>query len=565
MPVDDLVFDVVIVGSGGGGLVAAIAARLRGLDPLVLEKRDVVGGSTAFSGGVMWIPNNPLMQLAGLDDSVEDAIRYVNALGATDARPIFDARRDAYVREAPRMLELLRQEGFRVGGTPYPDYHAQHMGARPRGRSIEALPFDKRQLGSLADAIRPRLVISRRLKIRTSEFGGMMLGLRTVKGFRTVARVAVRSAWAIVRRAQLSVGGEALVSRLLQIAVRHDVTVWRETPLVELWVEDGRVVGVVALRAGEHVRIRARAGVLLAGGGYAHNQDMRERYAREPSSTAWTLANPGETGDTLRAGIGAGAAVAMMDAVWSNMTSLMPGGEVGMHGPDRVLPHSIIVDGTGSRFVNESADHLAVADAVYERNKVASAIPSWLILDSQHRNRYPFLGAPPRVTPKAWVETGYMKRADTIAALAEACGLEPDTLGETVARFNGMAKAGRDLDFGRGEDVAARYYGDPRVKPNPTLGALDTPPFYAVALYPGDVGTSGGLLTNEHGQVLDELEKPIPGLYATGNNAAPLFGGKYPGAGGSIGPSMTFGYIAARHIADTVDAASSAAEGATVV
>lgn len=551
--------DVIVVGSGGGGLSAAITARSAGLRTLLIEKHDVIGGSTAFSGGVMWVPGNFLLD--GRDDA-EAALAYVNAVAGDDDGPVHLSRRAAYVHQASTMLDSLVRLGFRVGHTPYPDYHSNAPGARRGGRSVEALPFDKRRLGSWATHVRCRSIVPRRMKIKTSEFAPMMLGLRTFKGLRTAMRVSARSGVALLRGSDLALGGEAIVARLLQIALRIGVDIRLETRLVELRTDGtGSVVGITALEAtGSTELIPARYAVVLVAGGYAHNQEMRDRYARQPSQSSWTFANPGETGDSLRAALAIGAATERMDSAWFNMASLLPDGTLGMHGPDRVLPHSIIVDGSGSRFVNEAAEHIAMGDAVYDRNRTVPAIPAWLIIDSRHRRRYPFLTAPPRITPREWLESGYMKRADALERLATSCGIDPQGLVTSVRRFNEMADAGRDEDFHRGETLFERYYGDPRVKPNPTLGSIAEPPFYAVALYPGDVGTSGGMLTNEHAQVLREDGRPIPGLYAAGNNTAPLFGGKYPGAGGSIGPSMTFGYIAGRHVSMTTKPALTAVE-----
>jgi 3-oxosteroid 1-dehydrogenase len=278
---------------------------------------------------------------------------------------------------------------------------------------------------------------------------------------------------------------------------------------------------------------------------------MRKQYGRSPASTAWTLAGPGDMGDGILAGQAVGGTLDLMDeAIWMG-TSVRPNGDREMHLYDRCLPHSIVVDSSGQRFVNESVDYSRFGQAIYRRDLEVPAIPSWLVIDSRHRNRYSLGDIFPRVTPKALIQQGYVRKADTLHDLAIACGIDAEGLRATVARFNEMAAHGVDQDFHRGESSYDRYLADPRVTPNPALGQITAAPFYAVPCYPGDVGTTGGLLTDEHARLLAADGRVIAGAYAAGTCSATVMGRAYPGPGASIAAGATFGYIASMHLAST--------------
>jgi 3-oxosteroid 1-dehydrogenase len=291
------------------------------------------------------------------------------------------------------------------------------------------------------------------------------------------------------------------------------------------------------------VQIRARYGVLLASGGFARNVEMRKRYSHQPNEGKWTIANPGDTGEGIEAAVKHGATVDHMDEAWWIPASVQPGGRPALHTGERSKPHSIIVDRTGRRYFNESVAYVEAGQQLYAHD----AVPSWLIMDSQHRSRYLFAFNPR--TPDEWIESGYMKKADTLEELAGQCGIDAAGLVATVERFNPFAKEGVDPDVHRGEGGHEQYQGDSGHKPNPCLGPIEKPPYYAVELYPGDVGTSGGLVCDEFSRVLDANGKPIPGLYAAGNCTASVMGITYPGAGASIGASFVFSYIAMQHAA----------------
>jgi 3-oxosteroid 1-dehydrogenase len=312
---------------------------------------------------------------------------------------------------------------------------------------------------------------------------------------------------------------------------------------VDLVIEDGTVTGVVAERNGQTLRIRARDGVLLATGGYAKNQRLRDTWSRQPSSAGWSISPETDTGEVMELAIAKGAATALLEEAWWIPTAVYPGGFPAPVIGERSKPHSIVVDAAGQRYFNEAAPQTEAGRAMYERG----AIPSYLILESRHRKRYLFGRTMPGKTPEALIEAGFLKRADTLAELAALVGIDPAGLAATVERFNGFARSGVDEDFHRGEGAHDRYQGDWSYKKNPSLGELTTGPFYAVELFPGDVGTSGGILADEYARVIGTDGAPIPGLYAAGNVTASVMGRAYPGPGASIGSSHVFSYVAAKH------------------
>ncbi|MEU6352476.1 FAD-binding protein [Streptomyces sp. NPDC047072] len=543
--------DFLVVGSGAG-VVGAVRARALGKDVLVVEKSDLFGGSTCMSGGVMWLPHNPLMRREGVPDSVEAALRYFETV-VGDAGPASSPeRRLAYVNSGAEMVGFLESEGLefrRCEG--YSDYYSGVRGCEggsARGRSIEAKAFDKNRLGPWRDRI--RLGFSNGLTVYTGEAGPMML-MRTRIGLAVLARVIGRTALGRIRGQRLVSNGAALTARLLQILLRQGVAVWLESALTDLVVEDGRVVGAVVRKDGRDLRIRARDGVLLAAGGFARDKEMRaEHSGGRPVSDRWTSANPGDTGETIRIAMALGAATDLLDEAWWMPSWLLPDGSPSMCLSERGKPGAIIVDAEGRRYFNEAVAYQEAGQRMYAHEReFGGALPSWLVVDSRHRGHYPFGMSPPGRTPKEWIGSGAMKRADTLEDLADQCGIDPGGLLKTVERFNGFAATGVDEDFHRGEGDHEKYYGDITHTPNPCLGPVAKPPFYAVALYPGDIGTSGGLLCDESARVLGTDGTPIQGLYATGNCTASVMGRKYLGAGASIAASAVFGYVAANHAA----------------
>jgi 3-oxosteroid 1-dehydrogenase len=540
--------DLLVIGSGVTGAVAALAAHARGLRPLVVEKTDLVGGNSAMSGGLMWVPDNPLQQEDGVADSSALARTYLEAVLGETSRASSAQRRTAFLEQGPRMISFLREQGLelrRCAG--YSDYYPEAPGGLGAGRSVRMATFDVNRLGPWRPLLRQRNLFPG-VPIHMEEVAAANVVTRTRKGAATVGRVAGRALGGRLRGRRPDSLGASLMGALLLALVERGIPVHTDVALTELTRDaDGVTGAVLADTDGTAATVRARA-VLLASGGFSLNDVMRKQYGRAPASTAWTLAGPGDTGDGILAGQAVGGAVELMDeAIWMG-TSVRPDGTREMHLYDRGLPHSIVVDSTGSRFVNESVDYARFGQAIYRRNDEVPAVPAWLVLDSRHRNRYNLGDMLARVTPRSLIRQGYLRKADTLEELARACGIDATGLRATVARFNGMAARGVDLDFHRGESHYDRHLGDPRTTPNPALGPIDKAPFYAVPCFPGDVGTTGGLLTDEHSRLLDDDGRVIPGVYAAGTCAATLMGRAYPGPGASIAAGATFGYIAATHL-----------------
>jgi 3-oxosteroid 1-dehydrogenase len=542
--------DVVVAGSGAAGMTAALTAAHLGLSALVIEKAGSFGGSTARSGGGIWAPGNSVLRAAGVADTPEQARAYL----AHVAEGVPAARREALLEYGPEMLGLvLAETPVRFAWVPgYADYYPEAPGGLSAGRSIEPVPLDGRQVlgAELARLARPYLPSP--VAITQAEYRWLSLG-RHPRGVRAAVRVAGRAARARLRGQRVLSMGQALAAGLRAGLAASGVPVWLDTPLTGLEVTDGRVTGVRATRDGEPVLIRARRGVLLATGGFERNEDMRRQYQRAPIGTDWTTGATGNTGDGIRAGLDLGAATGLMDDAWWGPSIALPGGPYFCLA-ERSLPGCILVNGAGQRFVNESAPYVDAVHAMYDADTPENPhIPAWLIFDQRYRDRYVFAGLPPhRPLPRRWYAAGSVVRADDLAGLAQAAGVDADGLVKTVARFNEFAAAGRDEDFGRGDSAYDRYYGDPRLA-NPNLAPLARPPFYAARIVPGDLGTKGGLCTDEYARVLRADGTPMEGLFAAGNASAAVMGHSYAGAGATIGPAMTFGYIAARTMAAAAD------------
>jgi len=543
--------DVVVVGTGVGGVVAALAAKAQGLDPLLVEKSEFIGGTSSWSGGALWAPDSPVMRRCGVDDSVEDGVRYLEAVVGDVGPSTTSARKRAFVESARRVIEFLETQGVTfVYSDGTSDYYPEAPGGLARGRTHHAEIFDTRRLGEWEPWFRPQKGgISQQIVMRSlAEAPPMTIATRTVAAGRVATRVVGRTLAARVTGRHLVGMGQALMAQVLHAARNAGVLIWRRSPVTGLLVEGGRVVGVAVERETGRVEVRARCGVLLCAGGFARNESLRKEGGREPVTPAWSAVIEEDTGDLIVAARAQGAATALMDeAIWTPM-SVPPDGVPVPHLWERSLPGSILVDSSGARFCNEAQSYMAIGQRMFERHRTVPAIPAWLVLDARHRRRYPLGAAPPRMNPPSWLRSGYLKRASTLEGLAGACGIDSDGLRRTVERFNAMAVAGVDTDFHRGDSLHDRVFSDPTAGANPCLGPLDHPPFYAVAMYPGDVSTCGGLVTDEHARVLRENGTPIDGLYAAGCTAAAVTGRVYPAAGCSIASAATFGYLAVRRM-----------------
>jgi 3-oxosteroid 1-dehydrogenase len=348
-------------------------------------------------------------------------------------------------------------------------------------------------------------------------------------------------------------GGAALQGRMLQAALRTGVEIRTDSPVSELIVEGGGVKGVVTQKEGRPWRVGARLGVLVNAGGFAHNQRMRDRY-QPGTSVQWTMAAPGDTGEMIEEMMRHGARIAQMEERVGCQVTLPPGAQDSEVKPTAqgmtASPHVILVDQSGVRYMNEGGSYMAYCKAMLERNKIVPAVPSWAVFDDQYMRDYMLAGTMAgSQKPQRWYDEGYLKKADTVEGLARQLKIDPATLKGTVERFNRFVAQNRDDDFHRGERAYDRWLGDPFNKPSETLGSITDAPFYAVPIHPGDVGTYGGVVTDEHARVLREDGSVIPGLYATGVSTASVMGRAYPGAGSSVGPSFVWGYVAAKHAA----------------
>jgi 3-oxosteroid 1-dehydrogenase len=544
--------DVVVVGTGAAGLTAALTAADLGLSALIVEKAPRFGGSTARSGGGVWIPGNEVLERAGVQDTPASAAAYLAHIVGEDGDPELQ---EAFLRHGPEMLSfVLRSTPLRLTWVKgYADYYPEAPGGRPTGRSVEPVPTSARKLGADRELLEPPYVPSGGLSVTQADFRWLNLVARHPRGVLTAARVGVRSWGARLRRTEMLTMGQALAAGLWRGVRQAGVPVWLSAPLVDLETgEGGRVTGVRVERDGVEEVVTARLGVVLCAGGFERDEDLRREHQRAPIGTGWTVGAEANTGDAIRLGRKLGAGLALMDDAWWGPSVPLPRGPYFLLA-ERTLPGSMIVNAAGKRFVNESAPYVDAVHAMYDgHTDEVPQVPSWLVFDQRYRDRYLFTSRGPRQPlPERWFKAGVAVKAPTVEKLAAEIGVAGDALRSTVKRFNAMAERGRDDDFGRGESAYDRYYGDPRNKPNPCLGPLVKAPFYAVRIVPGDLGTKGGLTTDAKARVLREDGTVIPGLYAAGNTSALVMGRTYAGPGATLGPAMTFAYLAVKDLAAT--------------
>ena len=542
----DETFDWVVVGSGAGAMVSALVMHQAAKSVLVLEKCSQVGGTTAKSGGMLWIPNNRFMHEAGDGDSTEAAMQYLDAL-CEDLPGSTREKRLAYVVEGPRMVDFLVGCGVELerASAFWPDYYDELPGGVKTSRSVVAKPFDKKRLGAWEGKLRAGFLD---MNVRLDDALQLPFAAKSWAIRKVFVRVALRHVWGMLRGRRFTTAGAALQGRLLEAGLAAGVVLRTDSRVSQLLVEDGKVTGVVA----NGKRIGARLGVLVNAGGFALNQAMRDRY-QPGTQAAWSNVAEGDTGEMIAELERVGGTLGQMDQMVGYQSTLMPGWEQEYVKPPAQTitgkPGAILVDQTGVRYMNEGGSYELYCQTMLERNRKVPAVPSWAVFDARFAANYQIANKSVTKQAKAWVEAGYLKQADTVSGLAEAMAVPPDALEASVARWNGFVANGEDADFHRGARAYDKWLGDPFHGPNPALGAIGEAPFYAVPVVPGDVSTYGGVVTDAEGRVTGTDGKPIPGLYATGTSAASVMGGVYPGAGASIGPAMTFAYVAARHAA----------------
>ncbi len=550
--------DLLVVGSGTG-LTAALAAHELGLSVLIVEKSSYVGGSTARSGGALWLPAGPVLAEGGANDTPERAATYLESVVAGSAPA---QRSAAFLAHLPATVELLRRTTpLRLfWARDYSDYHPEQAGGSAAGRTCECRPLDTSVLGEYRSRLRPG-VMEAGVPVPTTgaDYRWMNLMARVPrKGVPTILKRVTQGVGGLLLGRHYAAGGQGLTAGLFAGVLRAGIPLWTDTTLLRLAGDDGRVTGAVLDHAGREVTVTARRGVVLATGGFDHSMDLRWKFQSEALGANLSLGAESNTGDGIRAAQELGAGVDLMDqAWWFPAVAPLPGKAPMVMLAERSLPGSLIVDQNGHRFANESADYMSFGQRLLELERAGTTVESmWIVFDQQYRNSYVF-GAElfPRMRiPQAWYDAGIAVRADSHAELAANMNVPIPEFTATMLRFNESACAGQDPDFGRGRSAYDRYYGDPTITPNPNLRPLRKGPFYAVRMVLSDLGTCGGLKADERARVLREDGTAIPGLYAIGNTAANAFGTTYPGAGATIAQGLVYGYIAARDAAGTATA-----------
>lgn len=558
----DHVVDVLVVGSGGGGMTAALTAQAAGLDALVVEKSSFFGGSTALSGGGIWVPGAPAQRREGYLPSPEGVVEYLQQI--TDGL-VSEARIRQYVETAPKMLEFLeRLSGWCefVWKPGYADYYPELPGGSELGSTINVPPIDLRKLGpDEHKLLQPLALAPKGIWLGPKELRTFYRIRQSGAGKGVLLKLISRMVRARLFGERMAAIGQSLAARLRLTMRERGIPLWLDSPMTALLTDaDGTVTGVSLERGGETQRIGARLGVILASGGFDHDLAWRKELLPVVDQD-WSFGNPAAMGDGIRAAQKVGAATELLDEAWWFPAIQWPDGRMQFMLNERMMPAQFIVNGDGKRFINEAAPYMDFGHAMIEGHKSGvTHIPCWLLTDHRSWNRYVIGGHLPipkipgapvptgRKVPSAWLESGVVKAAMTWEEMADRIGVPAHNLSETARRFNELARKGHDDDFNRGDSVYDNYYGDPTL-PNPNLYPLGDPPYYAFRIVLGDLGTSGGLRTDEHARVLRDDDTVVPGLYAVGNASAPVMGRSYAGAGATIGPAMTFGFVAANHLA----------------
>lgn len=556
----DEIRDVVVVGSGAGGMSAAITAAKAGLDVLLIEKSEYIGGSTAVSGGAMWVPENPHAAKAGHADTREAAMTYLAAVLGNHLRP--DMMR-AFLDNGPEMVRFFEREtALKFEARAYsPDYQPEQPGASKGGRTIDPAPYDGNELGADFALLRPPLkefTVLGGMMVNRKDIDALVGRFRSLANFKHSAKLLIQYGLDRLRhpRGARLLMGNALAGRLLKSARQAGVDLRIQTPAGSLILKDGTVIGLTVKGAQGERRIGARRGVVLASGGFPANAAMRGEHMPH-AQVHRSMAPKTDTGDGINLGLAAGGALRddnIGAAFWTPVSVLKKPDGSEVQFPhlilDRAKPGLIAVDGQGRRFVNEATSYHGFVEAMH----ASGAVPAFLVCDSDFLRKYGLgLVHPGLKTPKAFVEAGYLFEGGSVAALAGRIGVPAETLAEAVAGMNAAARSGEDVAFGKGSSEYNRYLGDPNNKPNACLGPIETAPFYAVKVWPGDIGTATGLTCDPQARVLGRDGVPVAGLYACGNDMNSIMAGAYPGAGITLGPALTFGFIAGRALATEPD------------
>lgn len=560
MPEQDYQCDVLVIGSGAGGFATAITARKVGLSVLLVEKEPVFGGTTATSGGYIWIPCNPVSERAGLKDDPDDARLYLKQVLGNDYDSAFI---NAYLTKGPKMVDFFVNDiGIPFYATTMPDYHPHLPGASRGGRSLHVKPVDASILGKELERLRP-------LPRELSLFGMGVSSGSDLSHFYKVGRSlssTLRVMWLLTKygydvvrhgRGQFLVNGNALIARLARALLHLGTPIWTFASAIELLFENGRVTGAAINRNGRLVRVGAKLGVVLSTGGFAHDVERRSGIYSHPARADEhiSMAAPGNVGDGARMAESVGGYVS---ADISNAGAWMPVSKVPrsdgtwgaiVHSVNHGKPGMIAVLRTGKRFADESISYHDLVEKLIAHPDSGRPVGAFLICDSVAFGKYGLGYAKPFLPLSKLIESGYLVRAQSIRELAGQLGIDANTLERTVKDYNSHAEAGDDPEFGKGRSPYGHYLGDPSAATNPNVAPLRQSPFYAVWMYAGDIGNFAGLKTDESARILDKTGAIIPGLFAVGNDMASVFRGRYPGGGSLIGPAMTFGFIAARAIA----------------
>lgn len=558
--------DVLVIGSGAGGLAAAVTAAVEGLDVIVAEKAEVMGGTTAFSGGWLWIPNAPHAVAAGQGEDPETVRRYLRAVIGNhyDAALI-----DRYLEAAPRMLSFFedKTEVKFNPGSGVPDFHAELPGGAKGWRSVVAAPYDGRKLGKLIHRLRKPIPETTFLGMGIASGVDMRMfltALRSPKAFAYVTRRVLKNLrdLALYQRPMQIVNGNALVARLLRSAEDRNVRMLTDAPARRLLREGRRVVGAMLDTPEGPVAVRARRGVVLATGGFPHAPErLAALLPHVQAGTPHVSAAPDtNTGDGMRLAetVGGQICTTLAHGAAYAPVSVVPrdDGSEGRfpHLVERGKPGLIAVLASGRRFINEGGPYHDYVRDMIAATPQGQKVHSWLICDHRFLRRYGLGAVKPAPIPYGrWLRNGYLKQGNTVEALAQACGIDPVGLTQTVASYNRGAASGQDPEFNRGGTTYTRVQGDPDHRPNPAVAPLENGPYYAVEIVPGSLGTFAGIITDPDGRVLDGDGAPVPGLFAAGNDMNSVMGGAYPSGGITLGPAMAFGFLAAEALARRSD------------